>query len=499
MNGQTTNCDFHISMRVVVTVLVLVLGFIVPVNLHSQTQNPTQSQAEALQKQLDELRSQMTAIQEQIKNLSAAPAAPVVTPGPEKTAQADAEVELKTKTQQEVGKATSQYETFSQDPVAAPRMDNAPLDPRYPGYFRLPGTRTFMKIGGYFKTDFIYDLKPAGDTERFIPSTIPIPTPAGVNNAMVSIRPTRINLDFLIPTESADNVRFFLEADMFGSSSTTPRLRHAYAQVKNFLIGQSFSNFQDPDSGPDQLEFQGPNGQVSLRNPQLRYSLKVGKKSSFRFSVEKASSDVAFKTPEFSSLPNSPTPDFALTYRHDMDSGHVQVSSIFRSVAAYLPDGRSDSVFGWGINFTGSQRLIGKDTFVYQAAYGHGMERYLNDTSGLGIDAGVQGQTNPHLKATPVVGTYGSYQHFWLSNLRSSAFYGFVQVQNTDRMTSSTFHKSDYSGANIIWNPIGSLNVGTEFLYGWQVKKDGSSGNAPRIMFSAKYNFVNTKPPEKKK
>ena len=42
---------------------------------------------------------------------------------------------------------------------------------------RLPGTQTFLKIGGYFKTDFIYDGKPAGDPERFIPSSIPLGQP----------------------------------------------------------------------------------------------------------------------------------------------------------------------------------------------------------------------------------------------------------------------------------------------------------------------------------
>jgi hypothetical protein len=46
----------------------------------------------------------------------------------------------------------------------------------------------------------------------------------------------------------------------------------AYTQVKNFLIGQTFSNFQDPDSGPDTLDFQGPNSQVAIRNPQIRYT-----------------------------------------------------------------------------------------------------------------------------------------------------------------------------------------------------------------------------------
>jgi hypothetical protein len=49
---------------------------------------------------------------------------------------------------------------------------------------------------------------------------------------------------------------------------------------------------------------------------------------------------------------------------------------------------------------------------------------------------------------------------------------------------------SNYTTGNLIWNPYGSLTLGMEFLYGWRVNEDGSSGNAPRIMFSAKYNFV---------
>src|SRR5262249_21691139 len=214
--------------------------------------------------------------------------------------KSDAGTELGT-AQQNIGQATATYQTNSQDQVAAPRIDNEPLDPRYPGYFRLPGTRTFLKIGGYFKTDFIYDLKPAGDQERFIPSSIPTTsTQPGVNNNTVSIRPTRLNLDFLVPTERG-NVRFFLEGDLFGSNATTPRLRHAYAQVKNFLIGQTFSNFMDPDAFPDTLDFQGPNGMVSVRNPQLRYGIALSPSTTFYVSVEKPSSDISFKTPQFSS------------------------------------------------------------------------------------------------------------------------------------------------------------------------------------------------------
>jgi len=253
---------------------------ILPVAAQTNTQG--QSAAE-LRQQLDALRSQMDAqaklmndLQGRINELERAKTAP---------AAVEQQAPLPPATPSgQVSETTTIYQTFAQDPVAAPRIDNAPLDPKYPGFFRLPGTSTFLKIGGYFKTDFIYDGKPAGSAESFIPSSFPTGAP-GVNNSTLSIRPTRMNLDFRVPVKAFGDVRFFVEADLFGSNSTAPRLRHAYTQVKNLLIGQTFSNFQDPDAGPDTLDFQGPNAMVAIRNPQLRYSAKLGEKSSLRFSM----------------------------------------------------------------------------------------------------------------------------------------------------------------------------------------------------------------------
>lgn len=501
-------------MKTFLLISLAILFFVIPGCLSAQAQ-ATEAQIEALQKQLDALRNQMEQVQQQITALSGTkPPGSSPTPGPTeavvvgKTEEAQSrsareQKEAQTALAQKSGSgknygATARYEEFSQDILAAARMDNAPLDPAYPGYFRLPGTSTFMRIGGYFKSDFIYDLKPAGDTDRFIPATIPVPTISGVNNSTVSVRPTRLSLDFLLPNDRINTVRFYVEADLFGTNATTPRLRHAYAQVKNILIGQSFSNFMDPDAGPDQLDFQGPNAWVSIRNPQLRYGFKLGKNTGLHFSVEKASSDLSFKTPDFNSLANSNAPDGTVRLRTDYKSGHVQLSAVFRSIGAYLPDGRSDSVFGWGMNFAGSQK-IGVDTLVFQGAYGQGLGRYVNDTSGTASDANVQSGTANHLKAIPLVATYASYQHYWKPRLRSSLMYGFVQVQNTDLQPGTAFHRSNYYGTNLIWNAIGSLNVGAEFLYGWQVQKSGLSGNAPRVMFSMKYNFIQMKPPEMKK
>lgn len=470
---------------------------------------------QALQKQLDALRSQMADLEGQIKKLTSTDSASQSSADQQQGQNADSSQSSQSsqtsdqnaKTSdaakelgpgQGVGKATEEYRLNSQDQEAAARYDNAPLDPKYPGYFRLPGTQTFLKIGGYAKSDFTFDPRPAGDQERFIPSSIPIPASANVNNSTVSVRPSRINLDFLVPFKSLGpfkderTIRFFVEMDFFGSSSTTPRLRHAYAQGKNLLIGQTFSNFMDPDSGPDTLDFQGPNGQISIRNPQMRYTFRLGEKTTTSISIEKPTSDVAFSTPDFTAQPNSPSPDGTIQFRHEWESGHVQFAALMRDVAAFLPNGLSDSVFGWGFNLTGLFK-VGKDNFVYQGEYGHGIERYVQDTSGLGIDAAVISAQKPELEAVPVVGTYGGYQHYWVPKLRSSVVLGFVQAQNTPAQKNSAFHRSGYSAVNLIWSPISQLSLGTEFLYGWRVNKDGSTGNAPRIQLSAKYNFMQMK------
>jgi hypothetical protein len=474
--------------------IVFLLAGLLPLTAAAQSASSTQNVQE-LRNQLDQLRVQMNQLQARLGELESKNTPGVITASASSSVPQDGTIQAtqpprEGTTSKQVGEATATYTEFSEDSVAAARFNNVPLDPKYSGFFQLPGTKTILKIGGYFKTDFIYDLKPAGNTDSFIPSTIPIPTVVGVNNATVSIRPTRLNLDFRVPSTKIGEVRFYIEGDLFGSNATTPRLRHAYAQAKNFLIGQTFTNFMDPDGFPDTLDFQGPNGMVSIRNPQLRYGFALSPSTTLYVSVEKPSSDVEFTTPQFSAQPNAPSPDGSLRLRDEFERGHFQIAALFRSIAAFLPDGRTGSVFGWGLNASTGIQAFGKDNLILAFAGGHGISRYIQDTSGLGIDAEVASFTNPHLAATPAVGVVGAYQHYWLKTLRSSGFYSYAAVNDTDRAPVTTYNHSTYTGGNLIWNPYGSLNVGAEFLYGWTMLQNGQKANAPRIQFSAKYSFV---------
>jgi hypothetical protein len=482
------------------TMALLSVAFL-PTAATAQSDSSNQNVQE-LRKQLDELRAQMNKLQTRLGELESSKAPEVGTPstapsGKQKGTIYATQPPLQGETSKQVGQATATYTEFSEDTVAAARFNNVPLDPKYQGFFRLPGTQTILKIGGYFKTDFIYDLKPAGNSDSFIPSSIPIPSVVAVNNSTVSIRPTRMNLDFRVPGHKIGEVRFYVEADLFGTNATTPRLRHAYAQARNFLIGQTFSNFMDPDAFPDTLDFQGPNGMVSIRNPQLRYGFALSPSTTLYLSVEKPSSDVTFKTSNFSSTANAPGPDGAIRLRQEFERGHFQIAGIFRSIGAFVataPTAKTNSVLGWGLNTSFGVNTFGKDNVIFAVAAGHGIARYLQDTSGLGIDAEPNSPTS--LAATPAVGVEAAYQHYWTRTLRSSAVYSYAGVNNTAFFLASatggpaTYNHATYTGSNVIWNPYGSLNIGAEFLYGWAMEQNGLKANAPRIQFSAKYSFV---------
>jgi len=481
------------SRLICLTIALLSVAFL-PTASSAQSDSSSQT-AQDLRKQLEELREQMNKLQARLGELESSKAAEVAAAATAPSAKQEGTIQTtqplpQAAPSQQVGEATATYTEFSEDTLAAARFDNVPLDPKYSGFFRLPGTQTLLKIGGYFKTDFIYDLKPAGNTDSFIPSSIPIPSVVSVNNANVSIRPTRLSLDFRVPTTKIGEVRFYLEGDLFGTNATTPRLRHAYAQARNFLLGQTFSNFMDPDGFPDTLDFQGPNGMVSIRNPQIRYGFALGPSTTFYIAVEKPSSDVIFKTPQFSDQPNAPSPDGTVRLRQEFERGHFQVAGLFRSIAAFLPDGKTDSVFGWGLNVSTGVKTFGKDNVIFAVAAGHGISRYLQDTSGLGIDAEPVSAANPHLEATPAGGVEAAYQHYWRKTLRSSAIYSYAAVSNTSLTALTTYNHATYTGGNLIWNPYGSLNLGAEFLYGWAMDQNGQKANAPRIQFSAKYSFV---------
>jgi DcaP outer membrane protein len=448
-----------------------------------------------LQTRMDELKAQMAEIQSELNSIHPTKlpeSGSIVSTPPPPVGKLTAEQQ-----KEAAGKATQEHHTFAEDESDAPRLYNAPLEPTLPGFFLLPGTKTLLRLDGSARTDFIYDLKVPSLGDSFVPSSIPIPAESGPGNFIASIRGSRVMADFRIPVGDLGSARTFFQLDFFGPNGTTaPRLRHFYAQLDNILVGQTFTNFMDPDAFADSLDTQGANSGVSVRVPQARYSFGLGGGASAYVSVEVPSSSINFSIAGTPATPTTPAPDGTLRFRNEWKRGHLQLASVFRDLGAQLPGGPHESVFGWGLNATGGVELFGRDNIVFGAAYGHGMARYVGDTAALGLDAAPTSATNLSLKALPIFATYGSYQHYWKPWMRSNATVGFVQVQNTAFQPLNTYHKSTYSSVNLIWNPVGSLDLGAEFLYGFVEEKSGATANDPRFQVTGRYTFVKLHPRE---
>jgi DcaP outer membrane protein len=466
--------------------------------LAQETGNAQQEAIRKLETKMDELKAQMAEIQSELNAIQGKKLPPVgsiqsTPPPPPPLVQLSPE-------QQEAaaGKATQEHQTFAEDEMEAPRLYNAPLEPTYPGFFLLPGTHTLLRVDGSARTDFIYDPRAPLLGDSFVPSSIPIPPISGPGNFTASIRGSRVSADFRIPLSDSLAARTFFQLDFFGANgATAPRLRHFYAQLDNILVGQTFTNFMDPDAFADSLDTQGANAAVSVRVPQARYSFPLGGTASGSVSVEVPATSINFSINGTPAVALTPAPDGTFRFRNEWERGHIQLASVFRNLSAQLPNGGpQESAFGWGVNTTGGIEVYGRDNIVLGLAYGHGIARYVGDTAGLGLDAAPKSQTNLSLQALPLLATYGSYQHYWSPVVRSNATFGFVQVQNTEFQPANTYHKSTYSSLNLIWNPVGSLNLGAEFLYGWVQEKSGAHANDPRFQLTGRYTFVKLHPKE---
>jgi hypothetical protein len=466
--------------------------------LAQETGNAQQEEAiRKLQTKMDELQAQMAEVKSELDALHGAKLPPTgsiqSTPPPPPPL-----LQLSPEQQEEAaGKATQDHQTFAQDEEDAPRLYNAPLEPEYPGFFLLPNTHTLLRIDGSARTDFIYDPRTSVLADSFVVSSIPIPAVSGPANFITSIRGSRVSADFRIPVTDRAAARTFVQLDFFGANgATAPRLRHFYAQLDNILVGQTFTNFMDPDAFADSLDTQGANAAISVRVPQGRYSFPLGKGASAAFSIEVPASAINFSIAGTPAVPFTPAPDGTVRFRQEWERGHIQLASVFRNLGAQLPSGSKETVFGWGVNGTTEVQVYGRDSFVAQVAYGHGIARYVGDTGPLGLDAAPRSLTNLSLEALPLFATYGSYQHYWIPSVRSSATFSFAQVQNTAFQPANTYHKGTYSSANLIWRAVGSLDLGAEFIYGWVEQKSGAHANAPRFQITGRYTFVKLHPKE---
>lgn len=442
---------------------------------------------------MQEIKAQIAALEQAQKPpgaVAALPAASTSSSGQVPTAQ------LPTK----IGEETRERETAGDNEEGAPRIDNEPIDPSLRGFFRLPGTNTLMKLGGFVKTDIIYDTNFAGSYYgAYVPSSFPSSQTPHSQNSTVSMRPTRFTWETRTPTldDGGSEVKTYFEFDFFSNfDRNSIRLRQFYGQYKNLLAGQAWSAFSDPDAFPDTLEFEGPPGIIAARNPQVRYTQPLDNANSIGVSVEKSGVDTPSGTPFGTPVGTSVFPDLIGFYHNENRHGHIHAAALFRSVGGVIPNTTVPDLRNHVLGIGGNLSAVfgGKtNSLVFQAVIGKGISNYYNDNFGLGTDVGFS--ANGHLVATPTGSVQAGYTHNWTKILRTTVSYGYTRINNTATDPGTGYHISNYATVNLIVQPTIRYLFGAEYIYGNLERKDGFTWTAPRIQASITY-YINKYPRE---
>lgn len=404
--------------------------------------------------------------------------------------------------------------------VAAAAPPPAASPPPAPVATASADDRPSVELYGHAMFDFIQDFDRVNpDWEgTFRPSRIPT-TPGQFGSAgqtTLSVRQSRLGIQgrsLVSDTPAA----FRIEFDFFGvgpdAGQTTIRLRHAYAEWGPLLAGQTFTLFQDGDVFPKIIDYWGPAGIISIRNPQLRWTFVDRDGWKAAVALERPSEvidtgEIRLIDPDLATnlRSNEEFPDLTAQLRYKGANGHVQLAGVARKIGwdtVGTPDGEPEgSVFGWGLNLSGSARL-GMATFRGGIVYGHGIGNYMNDGGvDLAPSAALQpgpvppiaGVTPPpnllvEAKALPLLGVSAYVDLAWSKRWSSSIGYSRTDADNTNFQSGSAIDSGEYASANLLFAPAPNILTGGEFLWGRRRDFDGDSGTATRFQYSFKYLF----------
>jgi hypothetical protein len=454
-----------------------------------------QKSMEQMQKKIAELEQENKKQKQQAAASRAAPAAVTQIPAPGPTSEGVSGDQVVTIAPTAVtieGHASQvkQRPAMDDQQEAAPRPDDLTLDPKYRGFVPIPNTPILIKFNAKPRVDFTDDPQNTGNPDRFVTAQIPVEGDffkGGGNQFNVNARGSQLSIDVRAP-ELPGSPRFYYQNDFFGSGGgELPfRVRQLYGQIYNVVLGQTFSVFEDPDAWPDTVDYEGPNSAVFARRPLVRYMLPLSKKWQLNFGLEKPGAEVDTSIdPDARNVNHAP--DGGLNVRwEDSKIGHVQFGAILRDIGAKGPIVGDQSTFGWGLNLSTSLNVFDRDSLQAQLTYGEGLFRYFNDDF-ANNDAAYDSSGN--LTAIPAFGAMIGYTHKWSDILRSTASYGYVNLDNEFSQAPNAYHQTHYASLNVVWQARKRLTLGLEGLYGHKEEKSGAEGDAFRIQVGAVYSI----------
>jgi hypothetical protein len=382
-----------------------------------------------------------------------------------------------------------------------------------PRSWKLPGTNTSMQIGGFAKLDLIYDINAfAGDF--LAAGALPVSGSAAGNrqgNFRIHARETRFWIRTWTPTDWGE-LATHVEGDFYGTggnqlvvNSNSLQIRHAYGRLGPVLAGQTWSTFMLLKTVPESLNFNGPVGEVFVRQGMVRYSQSFGGGTMLDLAVENPETGLIVAPGGLAAATgigpsNDHIPDFTVRLSHRWSQGYIGLAALFRqlNVDDGGTTGLSVTAFSWGLNFGGKFFFNNKRNSIgFAVVGGEGLGRYIIGGPRTAVLNGVNSVT-ASLDPVTTVGGYVWFKHRWNDVLRSTFTYARLYADVTGANSTGAGGKIGLGAivrdfwtahANLIWSPAPRVDIGAQYTYAFNGVINSANGTTHRLQASFKYRF----------
>lgn len=437
-----------------------------------------QQQIDAQQQQLEVQRNMLLELQQKLEGLTGAAKPQVAIAGQKSETKKSGTI------------------TARRTDTRTARRDKDHPDEEWEGSIGVKGINTRMKVGGFAELDVINDTDAISSKGQFITSTIATGEGAtkidgadGQTN--FSVNPSRLYLETRTPIKQY-RLTTFLSMDFYDDAMDVrpePRMRQAYGEISKILFGgdlmagQAWTTFADLEAFPNVLDFQGPNSFFGTRQPLLRWTRGGGDGLKLMIAAETPDNHIIEEADSLTAWP-----DGVVSIVWDEAEFHLMGSFIGRDLRGSYEDGPTETAFGWGTSVSGKVKMpfvAKKDFMTFSATYGEGIGSNFNDQP---LDA-IFDTSSSKLETVPVFGYFLSYEHWWSEHFNSTVVYGSLEADNLDFQSPDSFKQTQYTSANLVWQPDKNLLLGIEGLWGKREDKDGADGTDFRTLFTTKYSF----------
>ena len=338
-----------------------------------------------------------------------------------------------------------------------------------------------VTLYGNIRADLLYQSE-GGSADRLYNQINSVPL-KGHNESSDQLKSTlaatRLGLDF----KTADkDISGKIEVDFLGANDGL-RIRHAYFNYGQWLIGQTWSNFAVPDYMPETIDALGYVGGAVKRDAQIRYTHKFNAETQLVTALEDSKDALSnMRIPVLSTRLNQSFADRAgaLSLR-----GMVSEK---RTVA--------DNELAWGIGLGAKYDISAKTTLKADYYLVKGDSSLVSWTNqGFAIDA------NKNIMALNQFDsiTVGVTQQF-NSQWRGTLGYGYMKAdENQDYIRylsdPTKANKTLWQAwANVFYSPKKPLSFGLEYVYGERkafvaAPNGQDTGEDNRFNAVAMYNF----------